>query len=297
MKIEKLVPFYQDYLWGGVKLKEKYNKTTEKTPCAESWELSFHKDGLTRVEDGRTLAERFSQKEFGEKAKNFSFFPMLVKFLDAKQNLSVQVHSTDEYALKYENSYGKTEMWYIVEAEEGAGVYLGFQKDVTKEEIEQAIQNGTLMRLLNFYEAKAGDCFFIPAGTAHAIGAGCLICEIQQNSNLTYRVYDYGRKGADGKERELHVEKALKVANLSKFALSAFDGCLGECEYFHAEKLNVGGQAEIQVDKESFVCAICVQGEGELEGEKVLQGESFFIPADYGKVEFSGNMEILLVKI
>ena len=298
MKIEKLTPACQDYIWGGVKLKEKYGKITEKTPCAESWELSFHKDGLTRTSDGRTLAECFTEKDFGENAKRFPFFPILIKLLDAKQNLSVQVHPSDDYALKYENSFGKTEMWYIVEGEEGAGVYLGFKRDVTKEEFEKAIEEQTLMELLNFYPAKAGDCFFIPSGTIHAIGAGCLICEIQQNSNLTYRVYDYGRTDANGNPRQLHVEKALKVTDFSKFQPPVFENnVLGESEYFHVEKLCVVDKTSVEVSQESFVCAVCVKGECEIEGQSMRQGDSYFIPAGYGKVEFIGNAEILLTKV
>ena len=199
MEISKLYPEYKDYLWGGEKLKTKYGKQTDKTPCAESWELSFHKDGLTRLSNGKTLAETATETDLGTNCKKFPFFPVLIKFIDAKQDLSVQVHPSDEYALKHENSFGKTEMWYIVEAEKGAGIYLGFNRDVTQEEYETAIKENRLTELLNFYDVKAGECYFIPSGTIHAIGKGCLICEIQQNSNLTYRVYDYGRKDKDGK--------------------------------------------------------------------------------------------------
>ena len=216
MNIQKLYPVCKDYLWGGNKLKDKYGKITDCTPCAESWELSFHKDGKTLIEDGRALEDVVSAEMLGSNLDDFSFFPMLIKFIDAKSFLSVQVHPSDDYALKNENSYGKTEMWYIVDAEEGAGIYLGFKEDVTIQQYEQAIKENKLTDLLNFYEVKSGECYFIPSGTIHAIGAGCLICEIQQNSNLTYRVYDYGRKDKDGKERELHVEKALKVTNLKK---------------------------------------------------------------------------------
>ena len=216
MKIVKLYPECKGNIWGGVKLKEKYGKQTDKSPVAESWELSFHKDGPTRLADGRTLQEVVAKEELGKNCEGFPFFPMLVKLIDAKQDLSVQVHPSDKYALENENSFGKTEMWYVVEAEAGAGIYLGFKKDTAREEYEAAIKNNTLTELLNFFEVKAGDCYFIPSGTIHAIGTGCLICEIQQNSNLTYRVYDYGRKDKDGKERELHVDKALKVTNLKK---------------------------------------------------------------------------------
>ena len=297
MKIEKLYPACKDYLWGGNKLKEKYNKSTDKTPCAESWDLSFHKEGLTQVANGKTLAESVMEKDLGEKAKAFAFFPVLNKFIDAKQDLSVQVHPSDEYALKNENSFGKTEMWYIVEAEQGAGIYLGFNRDVTKEEYENAIQEKRLTELLNFYEVKAGECYFIPSGTIHAIGAGCLIYEIQQNSNLTYRVYDYGRKDKNGNERELHIEKALKVTNLKKFQPIVFDDCLGKCEYFTVKKINVKGEICLQTDEKSFACVTCVKGQGEIDGQAIQTGDSYFIPANYGAFTLKGNMEVIETKI
>lgn len=140
MNIAKLYPECKDYLWGGEKLKMKYGKETDKSPCAESWGLSFHKDGLTRLANGKTLAESVTEEELGENVKVFPFFPVLIKFIEAKDNLSVQVHHSDEYALKKENSFGKTEMWCIVEADEGAGIYLGLSRDVTKEEYEAAIK-------------------------------------------------------------------------------------------------------------------------------------------------------------
>ena len=297
MKIEKLYPECKDYLWGGNKLKEKYGKQTEKTPCAESWELSFHKDGLTRLSSGESLAEKLTEKEWGENVKEFPFFPVLIKFIDAKQNLSVQVHPSDEYALQRENSFGKTEMWYIVEAEEGAGLYLGFKQDVTKEEFEQSIANDTLCDLLNFYEVKAGECYFIPSGTIHAIGAGCLICEIQQNSNLTYRVYDFGRKDKNGNPRELHVEKALQVTGLKKYETKDMQGdLLGISKYFTVRKLCVNGKTELCPHK-SFQCLTCVNGSGTVDGQEMKVGDSFFVPADHGKYELSGAMEVIMTEI
>lgn len=164
-----------------------------------------------------TIAEAITRENIGIRAAKFPFFPTLIKFIDAKSDLSVQVHPSDEYALENEDSFGKTEMWYIVEADKGAGIYLGFSKEVTAEEFKSAIEEKRLMEILNFYPAKPGDAFFIPAGTIHAIGKSCLICEIQQNSNLSYRVYDYGRKDKFGNERELHIEKALRVTSLEKF--------------------------------------------------------------------------------
>ena len=251
MEIVKLYPECKEIIWGGMKLREKYGKQTDKSPVAESWELSFHKDGPTRLENGETLRDTATAEELGKNCEGFPFFPMLTKFIDAKQDLSVQVHPSDEYALKNENSFGKTEMWYIVEAEQGAGIYLGFKRDVTKAEYEKAIAEHTLTELLNFFEVKAGECYFIPSGTIHAIGKGCLICEIQQNSNLTYRVYDYGRKDKNGNERELHVEKALKVTNLEKYeytplGLQTEQGeLLGLSKYFTTTSVKVDGAGRI----------------------------------------------------
>ncbi|MBQ4268927.1 MAG: class I mannose-6-phosphate isomerase [Clostridia bacterium] len=297
MEILKLYSECKDYIWGGNKLKEKYGKKTDKTPCAESWELSFHKDGLTRLSNGKTLAETVTEKDLGENVKGFPFFPVLIKFIDAKENLSVQVHPSDEYALKNENSFGKTEMWYIVEAEENAGIYLGFNHDVTKEEYETAIKEKRLTELLNFYEVKAGDCYFIPSGTIHAIGKGCLICEIQQNSNLTYRVYDYGRKDKNGNERELHIEKALKVTNLNKFIPITFKDCLGKSEYFTVQKYEINGEKLLSTNEKSFHCLTCVKGNGFIEDIRIEQGDSYFVPANYGNYEIKGSLELILTKI
>jgi len=303
MEILKLVPECKDNIWGGVKLKEKYGKQTDKDPVAESWELSFHKDGPTRLANGKTLQEEVTAKELGRNCDGFPFFPMLVKLIDAKQDLSVQVHPSDAYALEHENSFGKTEMWYIVEAEKGAGIYLGFKKDVTQEEYETAIKENTLTDLLNFFEVKAGDCYFIPSGTIHAIATGCLICEIQQNSNLTYRVYDYGRRDKNGNLRELHVEKALKVTDLQKYEytplnLKTVQGeLLGLSRYFTTTSVVVQGEASVTADKNSFKCITCVDGEGNADGKAVKAGDSLFVPAGYGKVKLSGNMRLIMAEV
>ena len=297
MKIVKLYPECKDYIWGGEKLKTKYGKQTNKTPCAESWELSFHKDGLTRLSNGKTLEETVTEMDLGENVNIFPFFPVLIKFIDAKENLSVQVHPSDEYALKHENSFGKTEMWYIVEAEQGAGIYLGFNRDVTKEEYKTAIKENRLTELLNFYEVKAGECYFIPSGTIHAIGKGCLICEIQQNSNLTYRVYDYGRKDKNGNERELHIEKALQVTKLTKHKNAPLTGdMLGVSKYFTVKKLFVKDEV-LRADNKTFQCLTCVKGQGEIDGQAVKQGDSFFVPASFGKYTLKGDMDIIMTEI
>ncbi len=305
MDIIKLYPECKDNIWGGVKLREKYGKKTDKNPIAESWELSFHKDGPTRLENGKTLQEAVSAEDLGKNCADFPFFPMLVKFIDAKQDLSVQVHPSDSYALKHENSFGKTEMWYIVEADEGAGIYLGFKESVTQEQYEKAIADHTLTDLLNFFEVKAGECYFIPSGTIHAIASGCLICEIQQNSNLTYRVYDYGRKDKNGNERELHVEKALKVTNLDKYeyapmAVETEQGTLLGCSrYFTTTYVAVQGEKTLISDKNSFKFITCVEGEGEIAGKPVTPGASFFVPAGYGygEVLAVGKMKLIVAEV
>ena len=303
MQIEKLYPDCKEIIWGGTRLKEKYGKRTDKELVAETWELSFHEAGPTRLANGKTLQETATAVELGKNCEGFPFFPVLAKLIDAKQDLSVQVHPSDAYALKNENSFGKTEMWYIVEADEGAGIYLGFKKDVTKAEYEQAIKDHTLTELLNFFEVKAGECYFIPSGTIHAIAKGCLICEIQQNSNLTYRVYDYGRKDKNGNERELHVEKALKVTNLNKYEYAPLQAqtdegrLLGLSRYFTTTSVKVQGEKTLFADKNSFKCVICVQGEGEIDGQKVCLGDSYFVPAGYGKFTVKGDMHLIVAQV
>ena len=238
-----------------------------------------------------------TEKELGENVKVFHFFPVLIKFIDAKENLSVQVHPSDEYALKHENSFGKTEMWYIVEAEQGAGIYLGFNRDVTKDEYETAIKEKRLTELLNFYEVKAGECYFIPSGTIHAIGKGCLICEIQQNSNLTYRLYDYGREDKNGNERELHIEKALQVTKLTKHEKKALSGdLLGVSKYFTVKKLCIKNEV-LRTDNKTFQCITCVNGQGEIDGQSMQTGDSFFVPANFGEYTLKGEMEIIMTEI
>lgn len=293
-KIYKLYPECKDYLWGGERLKTEYGKITDKTPCAESWELSYHKDGPTKIADGRYLKDVLTEEDLGANCKKFEFFPVLIKLIDARQNLSVQVHPSDEYALKNENSYGKTEMWYIADAAEGAGIYCGFRRDTSKEEFLRYLDEGKVEELLNFIPVKKGESYFIASGTVHAIGAGCLICEIQQNSNLTYRVYDYNRRGADGKPRELHVDKAVKVINFGKYSPAVFDDknkngehddkkdekIIAECKYFRVREIKLHGETKIDNDR-SFTAITIVSGEGKISGENFEEnfgkGDSYFI--------------------
>ena len=298
MRIEKLTPVFKDYIWGGNKLKEEYGKSCSLTPLAESWELSLHPDGEAKTEDGMPLSLAMSNADMGKNVTRHPMFPVLTKFIDAKQDLSVQVHPSDEYALKNENSLGKTEMWYIVDCEDGAGIYLGMKRDVTRDEFETAINEKKLTELLNFIEVKKGECFFIPAGTIHAIGKGCLIYEIQQNSNITYRVYDYGRKDKNGNERELHVEKAKAVVNLNKYEPTVFDGdVLGKCEYFTAKHYAVNGGRLLSTSDETFHAVTAIDGFGEINGVSFKKGDTVFIPANYGKYEIKGKAEVIVTSV
>ena len=300
MKIEKLYPAFKDNLWGGCKLPAAYGKVTDVTPCAESWELSFHPDGLTRLADGTPLCETVTPADLGSNLQSFDRFPMLVKFIDAASDLSIQVHPSDDFALREENSLGKTEMWYVLEADEGAGLYVGFRQDTSKEEYESAIRENRLTDLLNRFDVKAGDVYFIPSGTVHAIAKGCLICEIQQNSNLTYRVYDYGRLDKNGKPRELHVDRALAVSDLSAYRQSKLNTQTADGEllavnrYFTVNRAEITEKRRMPTDTASFRAITCVRGKGTLNGEPIAQGDSFFIPASTDGYELDGNMTVVI---
>ena len=302
-KAVKLYPALKSYIWGGDKLIKKYGKNCDEKTCSESWELSFHPDGMTRVSDGRTLAEAISPKQTGTNCADFPYFPALVKLIDAKQDLSVQVHPSDEYALSRGLGYGKTEMWYVVDAEPGACLYIGFDRELDDGEIKKAVSGGTLQDYLNKIEVKPGDAYLIPAGTVHAIGAGCLICEIQQNSNITYRLYDYGRTDKNGNKRELHTDQAMAVINKKAGVIRASnaeteDGLLlFASKYFTAYRLDTDGEKTVKADKGSFRCLTCVSGEGALDGEKISAGDSFFIPAGDGEYTASGKMTLIVTAV
>ena len=229
----------------------------------------------------------------GKNAEKFERFPMIIKLIDAKNNLSVQVHPSDEYALKNENSYGKTEMWYVVEADEGAGLYIGFDRDVTEGEFRALIAENRLQEVLHFQPVKAGEWYFIEAGTVHAIGKGVVIAEIQQNSNLTYRLYDYGRVGADGKPRELHVEKGVKVSKLTAYVPDKRTSC----EYFSCESVALTGEKRFVADENSFVAFVVMDGSLSVENESYRKGDTIFVPAGYGEFSLVGEAKLVCVRI
>lgn len=318
MKPLFLTPALKDYLWGGNKLKTEFSKVTELEKVAESWELSCHKDGNSHIADGEfkglTLAEyieKCGKKVLGTNTQKFEYFPILIKLIDAKDNLSVQVHPDNDYAMRVEGEYGKTEMWYIVDCEENASLLYGFKKNITKEEFKSHIENNTLLDVANSVKVKKGDVFFIEAGTLHAIGKGIMIAEIQQNSNTTYRIYDYGRVGADGKQRELHVDKALEVTDLcpaKEYPVSEIkqlDGytckLLSSCEYFTVNALDITEKAELLCDEKSFNSMLVLDGNGIIIADdyekEFKKGDSVFIPAGMGKYIIKGKTEVLLTNI
>ncbi|MDE6150296.1 MAG: class I mannose-6-phosphate isomerase [Ruminococcus sp.] len=317
MAVLKLTPAFKDYLWGGTRLRDDFQKDCDFDKIAESWELSCHKDGPSTISNGEfkglTLAEyieKAGKSVLGTDCEKFDNFPILIKLIDAKDNLSVQVHPDNEYALRVEGEYGKTEMWYIVDCDEGATLLYGFKDTISKDEFAQRIADNTLLEVTNAVPVKKGDVFFIQAGTLHAIGKGILIAEIQQNSNTTYRIYDYGRVGNDGKPRELHVEKAKDVTDLCpakaypETPVEQKDGytskLLSSCDYFTTYAIDVDSKAVLEADEKSFASLLILEGEGKVIGDDTVEfrkGDSIFIPAGTGKFAVDGKCKAILTRV
>ena len=300
-----LKPVIKDYIWGGRRLIDDFGFETDKDIAAEGWMLACHPDGTNIVTNGELAGKPFDEvlSLWGECEK----FPILINLIDASDRLSVQVHPADEYALKNEGEFGKTEMWYIVDCDEGAKLAYGFTKEITKAEFESRIRDNTLDEVINYVPVKKGDVFFISAGTLHAIGAGILISEIQQNSNTTYRVSDYGRLGADGKPRALHVEKALDVTetvpprhpygNIGEERELDFGTIrtLAECEYFKSYALKL--QNDCEMKPSSFLSILVLSGEITVcyDGGEVTahRGDSLYIPRGM-LIKTKGKAEVIV---
>lgn len=337
-----LKPQGKDYLWGGTRLKSEYHKQIELEPLAETWECSVHPDGPSQVVNGqfagvtldKVLAEH--PEYMGTKVDEGAGFPILVKFIDAEKDLSVQVHPSDEYAREHEHQNGKTEMWYVMDAAPGAQLIYGFAHNVTAEQLRDAIQKGTLAKHLQRVPVHKGDVFFMPAGTVHAIGAGALIAEIQENSNVTYRVYDYDRVDKNGQKRELHFDKAIQVMDMQAAVdvrqkprmVRYYPGCSREvlcrCQYFETERIDVRGEFSFSVLDTSFQVLLCLEGSGRIAvwadsndqveadgvdddssvvasagvGELVsfAKGDCIFLPAGLGRCHISGATELLKIR-
>ncbi|MBQ8740045.1 MAG: class I mannose-6-phosphate isomerase [Clostridia bacterium] len=304
----------KDYLWGGRRLIDEFGFEADSEKAAEAWMLSCHKDGSSVVRNGalaglslQEALEIWGKEALGEKAASFTYFPILIKLIDAKDRLSVQVHPDDEYAMSNEGEYGKTEMWYVVDCDEGAQLIYGFNQDISQGEFLERINNNNLSPVCNYVPVKKGDVFFIEAGTMHAIGKGILIAEVQQNSNTTYRVSDYGRLGADGKPRQLHIKQAVEVTrtekptraygNVGDVTLYPFGTVreLAKCEYFTTELIKLDGNVGVY-DNDSFISLLILDGETTLSYTggmmRLKKGDSVFLPAGL-KVRLCGTAEIL----
>ena len=317
----KLKPAYKDYLWGGHRLETEFGMKSGLPKTAEAWVLAAHKDGNStfsiKGNQETTFANLLETQDveqlFGAKAKGQSTCPLLIKFIDAKQNLSVQVHPNDAYAKAHENSLGKTECWYILDCDADAELIYGLKNEVTQEELERAIQDDTLLELANIVKVHKGDLFFIPAGTLHAIGKGILVAEIQQNSNITYRVYDYNRLGTDGKPRQLHKKQAAEVITKTPSpnsgkpleALKTYEGyqkqLLTKCPLFQVERVIVQEKYVSVAGETSFVSLLSIDGFGKIETENesvsFQKGDSLFLSANSGSFTITGQVELLETRL
>ena len=308
-EILKLIPAFKSPIWSGENLKKIY-KENSPDKIGEAWVLSAHKDGQSVVTggnlDGLTLSEaleKMGKEALGKKAEGFEFFPQLIKFIDTSDFLSVQVHPSDDYALTNEGQYGKTEVWYIIDAQKDCGIYFGLKDSLTKQEVLSKAQDGSIEEKLQFVKVKKGECYFVSPGTIHAIGKGVTLAEVQQNSNLTYRLYDFLRKDKDGNYRELHLDKAAKVSVLEPLKyckdgdIENIDGgsikTVAQCEYFTAKALTLKGEFKL-CKNDSFVSVVIISGSGKIDNKDFKVGDSYFVPADYGEFTLNGDFEALI---
>ena len=319
-----LKPAAKDYLWGGSRLNDDFGKNINCSPLAETWECSTHPDGFSLVasgaDAGKTLPEvLYLYPEYLgthplQTMQGKAELPVLIKLIDAKQNLSVQVHPDDGYALRHENSLGKTEMWYVLSARKDAELVYGFNQDMSTERVRQALAEGTIDNYLNHVPVHKDDLFYLEAGTVHGIGKGVIIVEIQESSNLTYRLYDYNRVDKNGKQRELHIEKAMQVMNFHSSAtprqpmrvLKYQNGCASEllirCKYFQVERLLLNTEiyrrlTDFRTEKNSFHALLCTEGCGVMFGEGFMlnffKGDCVFVPAESIPLKLHGKAQLL----
>ncbi len=304
----KFNPIFVEKVWGGDRLKTVLNKPIKSPKTGESWEISAVQDRISVVKEGylaennlQELIEVFMGDLVGDPVyfKYGIEFPVLIKFIDANDILSVQVHPDDMLAKHRHYAYGKNELWYVIDAEPGAEIIIGFKEDMTKEKLLQAIENKTLVNYLNFEKVKPGDVFFIPAGRVHALGKGVLVAEIQQTSDITYRLYDWDRVGLDGKPRELHIDLALDAIDYKAYPnyKTTYDAFLNDKsliidnQYFTINFLEFDKPKEMfYVTIDSFVIYMCIEGEfeidyGKSEKTKVSKGETVLLPAEFSEVK------------
>ena len=308
----KLAPVAKSAIWGGQRLRRDWDKQSNLDAIAETWELTVRPNENNIIKNGPFEGENLQNvlKKWGNQAIGADFnndrFPLLVKFIDAADRLSVQVHPDDDFAGTFEHDLGKTEMWYVVEADPGATILMGLIEGATKADFAAAATAGNPEPLLRCIQVQKGDCFFIPAGMPHAIGKGVLIAEIQQNCDLTYRVFDYNRRDKNGNLRELHVEKAMQVVrpfseaevNAIRYANGVADGTLVSCPYFTVKRADIADTWTATVEKDSFQSLLFLAGEGTVcaNGHSVTfrKGDSIFLPAGMGSYTVSGSCEMLI---
>ncbi|WP_281766186.1 type I phosphomannose isomerase catalytic subunit [Neptunitalea lumnitzerae] len=316
----KFHPILKERLWGGTKLNTVLGKPIVTDITGESWELSAVPGDISEVSNGplgntslQVLIDEYKGELLGNKVyERFGAeFPILIKFIDAKQDLSIQVHPNDELAKERHNSFGKTEMWYIMQADEGSELIVGFNKDVTKEEYQEHLDNNTVTDLMNYEKVKEGDTFFINTGKIHAIGAGIMLAEIQQTSDITYRVYDFNRKDKEGNLRELHTEMALDAIDYEKkddFKVSYTNepntcGAMVDCPYFTTNYWNITEKTIIDVtERDSFTIFMCTKGAATISTPagtvEIKKGETVLLPANSKEITISeGDVELLEVYI
>ena len=319
MKPFKFEPYLKETIWGGKQIAEYKGIKACSENIGESWEISGVKghesivaEGGTSCEDkGLTISEliqKYREKLLGEKVyERFGTdFPLLIKFIDSRQDLSVQVHPDDKLAKERHGCQGKTEMWYIINSKPGAKIYAGLNKHITPEDYVRMTDKETidghspLMDVIAAHDSHVGDIFFLPAGRLHSIGAGNLLVEIQQTSDITYRVYDFGRRDANGNTRELHIDLAKDAIDYNVYTdiRSTYDkdaqiAELVKCKYFDVRKLTIDKTAIIDFKIQSFVIAICLKGTGEINGTFIRQGETILVPADNNILNITGTVELL----
>jgi len=300
----KFQPILKERIWGGEKLRTQFNKQTALSSVGESWELSDVQGDVSVVSNGELagkslaeLIEEHSNALLGQKVYEAfgNTFPLLIKIIDAKEPLSIQLHPHDTLAKERHNSFGKTEMWYIMHAEPNAELVVGFKKDSNQTEYLHHLEQKTLMEILNADKVEKGDVYFIPTGRVHAIGAGVLLAEIQQTSDITYRIYDWDRQDAQGNYRELHTELALDAIDYTAqdqyhtdySEIENISSNVVDCQYFTTNSLPIKGRVSINhSDKDSFVIYICVEGQGQLNGTQIKAGETVLIPACLKSLQF-----------
>lgn len=312
----KLKAEYKEYLWGGTRLKELYNKECDLQLLAESWELAIHKDGECTVNSGKHIGRTFREYLFAEGIDVLGTkcpsaeIPISIKLIDAKENLSIQVHPDDRYALKNENQKGKTEMWLVLEAEENAMLYYGVNRKISRKELIARTKNNDILEVLDHIAVKKGDMFFVDAKTIHAIGKGILVYEIQQNSNITYRLYDYNRRDKFNKLRELHIKKATDVASVEPVSIrykgyevtqddeNAKISIICQCDYFKTVMYTIKTYSHINMATDSFAAMTVIEGVGILSREEfsmsIYKGETIFIPAEKVNYDICGDCQVLV---